>query len=139
MSAKLLYRIASVLLVLFAAGHTVGFLKFKAPTADAAAVRASMDNVTFQVRGTSFSYGGFYVGFGLFVTLYLFFAAFLAWCLGTMSVAIPRAIVAISWVFFAVQLGSLALSWIYFSAAPAAFSALIAVCVGWAAVLVSRA
>ena len=30
MTATLLYRIAAVVLIFFAAGHTVGFLKFKA-------------------------------------------------------------------------------------------------------------
>lgn len=51
MKAIMLYRIASVLLVLFAAGHTFGFLKFKPPTAEGLAVRDAMNNVHFQVGG----------------------------------------------------------------------------------------
>jgi hypothetical protein len=45
MNATLLYRIASVLLLLFALGHTVGFLKFKPPTAEGVAVRDAITNV----------------------------------------------------------------------------------------------
>jgi len=63
MRATLLYRIASVLLLLFALGHTVGFLKFKPPTAEGVAVRDAMTNVHFQVSGRDYTYGGFYRGF----------------------------------------------------------------------------
>jgi hypothetical protein len=79
------------------------------------------------------SFGGFYVGFGLYVSLYLLFSGALAWQLGTLAATLPRAIVAISWTFFAVQLVSLALSLIYFGAPPAVFSGLGAACLGWAA------
>jgi hypothetical protein len=82
MKATALYRIAAVLFIVFAAGHTVGFLGFRPPTTEAAAVRDAMKNVHFQVGGSSFTYGGFYTGFGLFATLYLLFAAYLAWHLG---------------------------------------------------------
>lgn len=57
MNATLLYRIASILVLLFALGHTVGFLKFKPPTAEGIAVRDAMANVHFQVRGHDYSYG----------------------------------------------------------------------------------
>ncbi len=79
MNAKVLYRIAAVMYLLFAAGHTFGFLGFRPPTAEALAVRDAMTNVHFQVGHASYSYGGFYVGFGLYVTAYLLFSAFVAW------------------------------------------------------------
>ncbi len=136
MNATLLYRIASVMLVLFSLGHTIGFLKLKAPTQEALAVREAMDNVHFEIRGASFSFGGFYVGFGLYITAYLLFSAFLAWHLGGLAAREPQAIGALGWAFLAVQLAGLVLSCIYFSAVPAAFSALLAACLGWAAFLV---
>jgi len=37
-----------------------------------------MNNVQFQIGRGSFSYGGFYTGFGLFATLYLLFSAYVA-------------------------------------------------------------
>jgi hypothetical protein len=127
MKAAYLYRIAAVLLVLFAAGHTVGFLTFKPPTAEAMAVRDAMRDVHFQVRNADLSYGGFYRGFGLFVTVYLLFSAFLALHLARTPIR------ALGWGLAAVQILSLALSWIYFSAAPALFSGVVALCCGWAA------
>ena len=137
MSATTLYRIASVLLVVFAAGHTVGFLKFVPASAEGRAVHDSMKNVRFQVGRSTFTYGGFYTGFGLFATAYLVFAAFLAWCLGDLARAHPEAIAPLVWGFFLLHVASLVLSWIYFLAPPVVLSALVAICTGWAARLVT--
>ena len=90
MNATVLYRIAAVVFVLFAAGHTVGFLKFKPPTAEGLAVRDAMNTVQFQVGGKPFSYAGFYKGFGLSITVQLLFSAFLAWHLGALAVKNPE-------------------------------------------------
>ncbi|HET9837411.1 MAG TPA: hypothetical protein VFR84_04190 [Candidatus Angelobacter sp.] len=136
MNATLLYRIAAVLFVLFAAGHTVGFLKFKPPNPEGLAVRDSMNNVQLQVGGGKLTYGDFYRGFGLFCTLYLLFAAYLAWYLGNTAQTNPQAIGGLGWAFFVVQLVSIVLSWIYFLPPPVILSALVAICTGWAAWLV---
>lgn len=114
MTATLLYRIASVVLTLFAAGHTVGFLKFKPPTPEGVAVRDSMTRMSFQVRGKDFTYGGFYRGFGLFITVQLVFSAFLAWHLGDVARATPQAIGLLGWAFCLAQVAGLVLSWMYF-------------------------
>jgi len=63
--ASRLYKMASVLMVLFTLAHTYGFLKFKPPSPEGLAVLDSMKKVYFQVKGATFSYGGFYRGFGL--------------------------------------------------------------------------
>jgi hypothetical protein len=136
MKATLLYRIASGLFVLFAAGHTVGFLLFKPPSPQALAVRDAMNHVHFQVQSSSFTYGGFYTGFGLYATVYLLFSAFLAWYLGDLARTNPRAIGALAWVFVAVQVASLVLSWRYFLLPPVILSALLAGSLGWAGWLV---
>ena len=60
MTAKMSYRIAAVLLVLFAAGHTLGFLSFKPPSAEGVAVRDAMTSVHFEYKGGTYSYGEFY-------------------------------------------------------------------------------
>ncbi len=60
MSATLLYRIAAFLFILFALGHTYGFLSLRAPSIEARAVFDAMNTVHFEVGGRSFSYGGFY-------------------------------------------------------------------------------
>jgi hypothetical protein len=139
MKATLLYRIAAVLFILFAAGHTIGFLKFRPESQEGLAVWESMNNVHFQLGNGSFTYGGFYLGFGLFATLYLLFSAFLAWHLGSLAARNPTAIGALGWVFCATQVVSLLLSWKYFLAPPVVLSALLTISLGWAAWLVSAA
>lgn len=133
--AALLYRIAFVVLVLMAAGHTYGFLTFRPPSLEGRAVLEAMRSVHFQVGHASYSYGHFYVGFGLFATIYMLFAAFVAWHLAGLAKTNPSAIGALGWALFVVQLGSLAISWIYISAAPATLSAIVALCAGWAALI----
>ena len=134
MTARIAYRTAAVLLLAFAALHTFGFLTFRPQTAEGQAVLAAMNQVHFQ----GFSYGGFYVGFGLFVTLYLAFSAFLAWHLGDLATRAPHAIGLLGWMFFSVQLINLVLSWNYFSIKPALFSALVSCCLGWGALAAQR-
>jgi hypothetical protein len=134
-----LYRIAAAILVLFTAGHTFGFLRFQAPSPEARSVWEGMNKIRFTVGGSTFSYGGFYVGFGLFVSAYLLFSAYLSWSLGSLSVSVPRALPPVAWGFFAVQIASLILSWMYFSAPPAVLSGLVAACTGAAAWLLTTA
>ncbi len=133
MNARVLYRIAAVMFVLFAAGHTFGFLSFRPPTAEALAVRDAMTNVHFQVGHASFSYGGFYTGFGLYVTAYMLFSAFVAWHLSGLAGASPEAAGPLGWVFCAVQVAGLVLTLIYFSIQPAVLSGILVACLGWAA------
>ena len=131
MTAKTLYRIASVVFVLFAFGHTFGFLTFTPQTAEGQAVFDAMNRVGFQVHAATLTYGGFYKGFGLYITAYLLFSAMLAWQLSNLT-AIPQA-ASLGWTFFVLQLASLVLSSMYFSIEPAIFSAVLAVCLAWAA------
>jgi len=138
MTATILYRIAAVVLILFAAGHTAGFLSLTPPSAEGVAVRDAMNNVHFAVGSKSYTYGGFYKGFGLTITVYMLFTALLAWYLGGLAATHPEAIGILGWAFFALQLASLVLSWLYFFPVPAVFAAVVALCTGWAAVLTQR-
>jgi hypothetical protein len=135
MKATWLYRIAAILLLIFATGHTIGFLKFVPPTSEGKTIMDAMNNVHLE-PGAAYTYGGLYRGFGLFVTVYLLFAAFVAWHLGELARKFQSAAGSLPWIFFCLQLVGLALSWKYFSPPPIVFSALVAVCTGWAAVLV---
>ena len=77
-SATVWFRISAVLLLLFAAGHTFGFLTFRAPTPAGQAVFSSMNDVHFSVDRQTFSYGDFYLGFGLSISVFQLFEAWLA-------------------------------------------------------------
>ena len=98
----------------------------------------SMNSVQFQLHGKTFTYGMFYTGFGLFATVYLIFAAFLAWEMGGFARVSPQALGPLAWAFFALHVVSTVLSWRFFLIPPFVLSALIAVCTGWAAVLVTK-
>jgi len=135
MKSKTLYRIAAVLFVLFAAGHTFGFLSFKPSSAAGEAIRAEMDRVPLDGGGT---WGGFFVGFGLDISAYMAFSALLAWGLGSLSVRPADGFALIAWSFAALQVAALALSLMYFGVAPAVFSAVATVLLGWAALLSGR-
>jgi hypothetical protein len=79
LSSRLLYRIAAVLILLFDLGHSAGF-PWSDPKwgVDTSAMRTSQ----FHVVGFSRTYWDFYVGFGLFISVFLLLAAILAWQLG---------------------------------------------------------
>lgn len=132
MSAKLLFRISSVILAIFAVGHTFGFLAFRAPTADGMRVFEAMNSVHFAMHGKTFSYGGFYTAFGLFVTAYLLFSAVLAWQLGSFSATYADVARSLGATLFAVQIAGLALAVVYFATPQIAFSAIVAALVGGA-------
>jgi hypothetical protein len=137
MKALWLYRTAAILFVLFAAGHTMGFLTFTATTPEGRAVFDAMNSVHFTQRSGTYSYGNFYRGFGLSCTVSMLLSAYLAWHLGQLSRTLPQAIGALGWVFAWVQIAGLWLSTRYFGGPPAVFSALLIITLGWAAWLVS--
>jgi len=131
--AKPLYRIAAVLLFLFAAGHTAGFLTFRPKTADALAVLEGMKRVQFDFGGASATWMGHYTGFGLLVSAYLLFSAMLAWFLGNakeIEMAIARTL---AWTLVAFQLVNIGLCVRYFGPVQAVFATACAASLGWAA------
>jgi hypothetical protein len=137
-TATLLYRIAAVVFLLFALGHTIGFLTLRPPSPDGRAVYEAMNSVRFVLRGRSYSYGEFYRGFGLSCTVSMLFSAFVSWYLGGLASSAPGAMGALGWVFFAAQLPGLVLSFLYFGVPPMVLSSLVAVILGYAAWLAGR-
>lgn len=138
MSSAMLYRISAVLLVLFAGGHTIGFRRVD-PRWGIDAVVSGMQTTRFDVQGLSRTYWGFYVGFGLFVTVLLLFAAVLAWQLGKLPAEVLHAMPLVTWGFALSFIAVTYLSWRYFFPAPVIFSAVIALCLVVAAWLSGRA
>src|SRR5258708_34431674 len=100
MNATLLYRIAAVVFVLFAIGHTYGFLTMRPPSAEGRAVYDAMNTVRFDLGGRSFTYGGFSRGVGLSCTASLTLSAFLGRHLGTVARSAPPAIGVLRWGLF---------------------------------------
>lgn len=127
MKASVLYRVASILLVHFAAGHTLGFQTTK-PAWGVGPLIESMREIHFLVQGFSRTYRSFYIGFGFFVAALLLFTAIVCSQLGSPP---PEALLLLSVVerglavcFAVVTI----LSWKYFFVAPMVFSIAFAVC-----------
>jgi uncharacterized membrane protein len=85
-----------------------------------------MRGVTFPVQGFNRSYWDFFSGFGLFVSVFLVFAAVLAWQLASMSRERLSEMGVVRWSFAICFALIAALSWRYFFVAPGVFSTLVA-------------
>jgi hypothetical protein len=134
MRATWLFRVTSILLVLFAILHTIGFLTFSPPTSDGQAALAAMNSAHLEKAGTTYTYGMFYRGFGIFLTVYLLFSAYVAWYLGNVTRSAPSAAGALPTALTALQLANLVIAAVYFSPPPITFSAIAFLCSAAAAV-----
>ena len=132
MKAPLLYRIAAVLLLLFAAGHTLGFSQSD-PSWKIDTVVGSMRSIHFDIQGFSRTYWDFFVADGLSVGVLFLFAAVLAWQLGGLPAKSLAAMRLTAWAFAVCFAVIAVLSWQYLFIVPIAFSMLIAACLGAAA------
>ena len=127
MKASLLYRIASILLVLFAAAHGFGFRQID-PSWGVDSTIASMQSIHFDVQGSNRTYWDFYVGFGFFVSVLLLFAAIIAWQLGSLGAETLAMMRVAAWGFVACFAAVTFLIWRYVFIVPLIFSAVITLC-----------
>lgn len=127
MKPSVLYRIAAVLLLLFDAGHTFGFRQSD-PAWGVDTLLTSMRSIHFDVQGFSRSYWDLFVGAGFFVSVFLLFAAFLAWQLGGLSTEILAHIRGTTWAFALCFAVVTFLAWRYFFILPIVFLSLITLC-----------
>src|SRR6266446_8589241 len=125
--APLLYRVSSVLLLLFAAGHTFGFRQNNAEWG-ADAVLALMRSVHFDAQGFTRTYWDFFSAFGLFFSVFLLFAAVLAWLLGGLPPETLPRVRSIAWALAICFVAVTAVSWRYAFTIPIVFSTLITLC-----------
>lgn len=132
MKVSLLYRTASVLLLLFAAGHTIGFRQVD-PAWHVDSLVDSMKSMHFNANGSDRTYWEFFVGFGLLVTVWMVFAAVVAWQLGSLPAATLAQMRVVAW-GFVICVGIVTwLSWRYFFQIPVIFSIAILLCLTGAA------
>jgi hypothetical protein len=131
------YRIASVLLLLFAALHTFGFRQTD-PQWGVGSLISLMRSIHFDIMGTSRTYWDFFVGFGLFFTIFLVFTAVLVWQLGGLSrqsLAIMRGT---AWALVICFAAVTILAFRYTFVVPIVLSILILVCLTAAAWLSAK-
>jgi len=137
MKASMFYRIAAVLLLLFAVGHTLGFRQSD-PKWGVDALLGSMRSIHFDLGGFSRTYWDLFVGAGLFVSVFLLFAAVLAWQLAGLPAATLALMRGTAWAFALSFAAITVVSWRYLFTLPIAFSILITLCLTAAAWLSAR-
>ncbi len=97
-----------------------------------------MQSIHFDAQGSDRTYWDFYVGFGLFVSVFLVFAAVLAWQMGGLGAETSSVLRGNAWAL-AVCFGTVViLSWRYFFMIPLVFSVVITLCLSAAAWLSAR-
>jgi len=126
MKPSTLYRIAAVLLLLFAVSHTLGF-RVSDPGWGIDALLSSMRSSHFDVQGFNRTYWDFFVGAGFSVGVLYLFAAILAWQLGGLPVATLARMRATAWGLALAFAAITVISWSHLFVIPIAFSAAITV------------
>jgi len=124
---SLLYRVASVLLVLFAIGHQLGFRQID-PRWGVDSALGALKATRFEVQGMTRTYWDFFSGFGFFVTVLLLFAAILAFQLGGLPKETLRSLGLVRWSFALSFVVITGLAWRYFFTAPLVLASLVTLC-----------
>jgi hypothetical protein len=137
MKSSICYRVAAVLLLLFAVGHTLGFRQSD-PSWGVDNLLGLMRSIRFDVLGFNRTYWDFFVAAGLSVGVCYLFSAVLAWQLGGLPaetlVTMRVTVWALALCFAAITV----VSWRYLFIIPIVFSSVITVCLILAAWLSSK-
>ena len=137
--AKLPFRISSVVLLLFALGHTAGFLSFQPKEPEAVGVLDSMKRVPFDFGGHTVHWIDLYTGFGLAISVAGFASTIIAWRLSTATASEASLARMIAWLLCAIQIANVLLGLRYFGPVQAAFSLACAALLAWGALRLTAA
>lgn len=127
MKASLLYRVAAALLLLLAAGHTLGFRQSD-PSWGVDAVLAGMQSIQFDVQGFRRTYWELFEAAGFSIGVFYVFAAVLAWQLGGLPAEMLARMRAIAWAFAACFGALVVVCCMYLFLLPIVFLILITLC-----------
>jgi len=132
MKASVFYRIAALLLLLFAVGHTLGFRQSD-PAWKVDGLLASMRSIHFNVQGFQRTYWDLFEAAGFTVGVFYLFAAVLAWQLGGLPAEVLARFRGTAWAFACCFAVLTILSWKFLFILPISFSAAITLCLATAA------
>ena len=124
-------RTASVLTMIFAAGHAFGGLQSWSPPGNTAVLQ-TMRSFRFDADGASRTYWDFYVGFGVIITVYLLAQAVMLWQLSALSKTAPSQVRPIVAVILVSVVANAVLAWQFFFAIPVVLGLATAVSLGLA-------
>ncbi|WP_233840534.1 hypothetical protein [Dyella sp. 2HG41-7] len=131
MKPSVLLRIASILTLLLAVGHTSGGLSFWSPAGETDVLRA-MRSFHFDAAGASRTYLDFFLGFGYINSVYLFMQAIVLWQLASMAKTDAFRVRPLIGSFLLASVVSAALSWTFIFVVPVVSFVAITVCLGLA-------
>ena len=137
MKASMFYRIAAVLLLLLAVGHTLGFRQSD-PKWGVDALLVSMRSIHFDVQGFNRTYWDLFMAAGFSIDVFYIFAAILAWQLGGLPTATLAHMRGTAWAFALCFAAITVVSWRYLFLIPITFSILITLCLTAAAWLSAK-
>ena len=120
MTATVLYRLASVFLIVFAAANTIWLVYFWHT--------AAANAPHFPFGHSDLSYVQVVLALEVFGSLCILFAAYLSWHLGALARRIPQAIGALGWALLAFQAVGALVCLFYLSGFAFLVAAMIAVC-----------
>jgi hypothetical protein len=132
MKASLFYRIAAVLLLLFALGHTLGFRQSD-PAWGVDSLLGSMRSRHFEVQGFNRSYWDLFQAAGFTVGVVYLFSAILAWQLAGLPPATLAQMRGTAWAFALCFAAITVISWLFLFILPIAFGIVITICLSAAA------
>lgn len=122
-------RIASILTLLYCAGHTRGgVLSGPSHGAEEVAVIETMKSHFFNFNGSPRTYWDFHLGYGLLLTVNLLIQGALFWYLAKLAKTNSLAVRPILALFFFNYLAMTILAWKYFFVGPAILQLLITAC-----------
>jgi hypothetical protein len=126
MTTTLLLRIASVISLIFTAGHSLGGLKEWSPMGDNDVLRA-MTAVRFDTMASNRSYLDFFMGFGWSISVMMLMQTILLWQLASLAQPDPARVRPMIAVFIGAALAGGAIAWRFIFPVPVLFSGALAV------------
>lgn len=124
MTTTLLLRIASVISLLFTAGHSLGGLKKWSPMGDNDVLKA-MTAVHFKTMGVNRSYLDFFMGFGWSLGVVMLMQAVLLWLMASLASTNVAQVRPMILVFALATLATAVIAWRFLFPVPALFSGVL--------------
>jgi hypothetical protein len=125
MKTPLVLRIASILMFLFTAGHSLGGKDSWSPAGETDVLRV-MRSVSFHTAGVDRTYLDFYTGFGWTLSIFLLLHAVLLWQIAAMAKADPLRLRPLIASFFVAMIAAAVVSWTLILPVPVIFFAIVA-------------
>jgi hypothetical protein len=126
MTTTLLLRIASVISLVFTAGHTLGGLQKWSPMGENDVLK-TMTAVHFETMGANRSYLDFFMGFGWSISVAMLLETVLLWQLASLAQPDPARVRPAIAAFVLATLASGVIAWRFIFPVPALFSGALAI------------